>query len=77
MPVRNELKARRIKLRMTQRDVADQVGVTAQFYGMIEVGKRTPRLGMAFEIAKIMRAKVQDLFPDVIPSDTRTGSSNG
>ena len=66
MPLRNELKARRIKLRMTQRDVGVLLNVTPAYYGMIEQGVRTPRLGMAFDIARIMRCKVRDVFPDVV-----------
>lgn len=77
MAHRTELRARRLELGLTQQQVAEKLGVTAAFYGMVEVGKRTPRLATAFEIARIMRAKVQDLFPDATSSSSsRTGKGN-
>ena len=73
---RNVLRARRLKLGLTQKQVAAQLGVTDAFYGMIECGKRTPRLAMAFEIARVLKAKVPDLFPETVSAQP-TGSPNG
>jgi putative transcriptional regulator len=59
---RDNLVAMRIERILKQKDVAKAVGVTTSYYGMIEVGERTPCLELAGKIANFFGAKVEDIF---------------
>jgi Predicted transcriptional regulators len=39
---------------LTQEEVAQQSGITRQFYGMIESGERTPSVKVAKKIAAVL-----------------------
>lgn len=45
-----------------QKDVANALGITTSYYGMIEQGSRTPSLNLANEIANFFEKKVEDIF---------------
>lgn len=47
---------------MTQAELADKVGVTRQTIIAIEQGKYSPTLEMAFQIARVFRVKLEDVF---------------
>jgi putative transcriptional regulator len=47
---------------MTQADLADRVGVTRQTIIAIEQGKYSPTLEMAFRIARVFRAPLDEVF---------------
>ncbi|WP_167138302.1 helix-turn-helix transcriptional regulator [Diaminobutyricimonas sp. TR449] len=47
---------------MTQAELADRVGVTRQTIIAIEQGKYSPSLEMAFQIARVFRAPLDDVF---------------
>lgn len=47
---------------MTQQELADRVGVTRQTVNAIEGGKYSPSLEVAFRIARILGAPVEDVF---------------
>lgn len=47
------IKARE-KLEMTHEDVANEVGITRQYYGMLENGIRTPGVPLAKKISKVL-----------------------
>ena len=47
---------------MTQADLADRVGVTRQTIIAIEQGKYSPSLEMAFQIARVFRVPLDDVF---------------
>lgn len=47
---------------MTQADLADRLGVTRQTVNAIEQGKYSPSLEVAFQIARIFRAPLDDVF---------------
>ena len=51
-------------------EIADQVGITRQYYGMIESGKRTPALGIAIRIAESFSVPVEEVFFDLVSHDT-------
>jgi putative transcriptional regulator len=55
-----------IKLRkeknLTQKDVADQLGITTGFYGMIETGARNPTLDLAKKIADYFCVSIESIF---------------
>jgi Predicted transcriptional regulators len=47
---------------MTQADLADRVGVTRQTVIAIEQGRYSPSLEMAFQIARVFRVPLDEVF---------------
>lgn len=47
---------------MTQADLADRVGVTRQTIIAIEQGKYSPSLEMAFQIARVFKVPLDEVF---------------
>jgi len=47
---------------MTQADLADQVGVTRQTIIAIEQGKYSPSLEIAFQIARVLNVRLDEVF---------------
>ena len=47
---------------MTQADLAEKVGVTRQTIIAIEQGRYSPALEMAFQIARVFHAPLEDVF---------------
>lgn len=56
------LKKRREVLGMTQRQVADAVGIAESAYQRYEYGAQDPSVYMAIKIAKVLASDVEDLF---------------
>ena len=48
--------------RLLQRQVAEACGITTSYYGMIELGTRTPTLEIAMKIAEFFETTVEDIF---------------
>ncbi|HVK21816.1 MAG TPA: helix-turn-helix transcriptional regulator [Actinokineospora sp.] len=67
--VTNSIRALRFAAaEMTQAELANRVGVTRQTIIAIEQGKYSPSLEMAFQIARVFRVPLDDVFqyPDTI-----------
>jgi putative transcriptional regulator len=47
---------------MTQADLADRVGLTRQTIIAIEQGRYSPTLEIAFQIARVFRVPLDDVF---------------
>lgn len=47
---------------MTQQELADQVGVTRQTVNAIEGNKYSPSLEVAFRIARVLGAPLEEVF---------------
>jgi putative transcriptional regulator len=47
---------------ITQGELAELVGVSRQTIIALEAGKYVPSLGLAFRIARVFGAKVEDVF---------------
>jgi len=47
-----------------QKDIAEAIGITTSYYGMIEVGDRTPSLKYAKAIADYFDTQVEEIFFD-------------
>ncbi len=62
--VTNSIRELRTERGLTQADLADAVGVTRQTVIAIEQGKYSPSLEMAFQIARVLRADLEDVFHD-------------
>jgi putative transcriptional regulator len=47
---------------MTQQDLADRIGVTRQTVNAIELGKYSPSLEVAFQIASVFKVPLEQVF---------------
>lgn len=47
---------------LKQKDVAQLVGITTSYYGMIEQGVRNPNLQLAIKIAELFDKNVEEIF---------------
>jgi putative transcriptional regulator len=47
---------------MTQQDLAERIGVTRQTVNAIELGKYSPSLEVAFRIARVFGAPLEEVF---------------
>ena len=55
-----ELRARQAD--MTQQELADRIGVTRQTVNAIELGKYSPSLEVAFQIAAVFKVPLEQVF---------------
>lgn len=62
---RHRLIEARKKHGWTQAKVAERLGVTPSFYGMIEQGNRNPRLPLALAMENLFGIPASELFPDL------------
>ncbi|MGW4532203.1 helix-turn-helix transcriptional regulator [Nocardia sp. NPDC004340] len=61
--VTNNIRALRFSYgEMTQAELADRLGVTRQTVNAIEQGKYSPSLEMAFQIARVFGAPLDEIF---------------
>ncbi|MCL4200434.1 helix-turn-helix transcriptional regulator [Patescibacteria group bacterium] len=60
--MKNNMRVYRAKHDLTQEELADTIGVSRQTIIAIENDKYLPSLGLAFKIANVFRAKIEDIF---------------
>lgn len=60
--MRNHIKERRLTAKLSQQELADRCQVSRQTINAIENNKYDPTLQLAFNIAKVLRTKVDHLF---------------
>jgi putative transcriptional regulator len=58
---------------MTQKELADRVGVTRQTVNAIEANKYSPSLEVAFKIAQVLQRPITEVFTYGPPSDRTPG----
>ena len=58
----NKLKERREALNLTQKEVADRVGIAVQVYQRYEYGERLPQVDVAIALSEILNSTVEELF---------------
>ncbi len=58
----NRVKETRIKVGMTQKELANRVGITRQTLSLIEKGTYNPTLKLAINIAKSLNMTLDGLF---------------
>ncbi len=58
----NILKLARIRVDLTQEELAVRVGVTRQTIGLIEAGKYNPSLKLCLLLAKVTHTPLNELF---------------
>lgn len=49
-------------MELSQKDVASNVGITTSHYGMIEIGKRTPSLIVAYKLSIFFNLSIEEIF---------------
>ena len=60
--MRNDLRERRAERGWSQGDLAERLGVSRQTINAIETGKYSPSLELAFKIARLFKARVEEVF---------------
>lgn len=60
--MKNAIRDRRIALGWTQADLAERLGVSRQTVNAIETGKYDPSLPLAFKLASLFGAPIEELF---------------
>lgn len=60
--MRTRIKELRARLSLTQEDLAKQVGVRRETIVFLEKGKYNPSLKLAKQIARALRADIDDVF---------------
>ena len=60
--MRNDLRERRAQRGWSQGDLADKLEVSRQTINAIETEKYSPSLELAFRIARLFKARVEDVF---------------
>jgi len=66
---RNHIRQHRARLELTQEQVAKAVGVSRQTIISIERGQYVPSARLAFQIARCLEMKVDDLFELEVAED--------
>ena len=60
--MRNDLRQRRAERGWSQADLADKLQVSRQTINAIETEKYSPSHELAFRIARLFKARVEDVF---------------
>ena len=68
--MKNRLRVLRAERDWSQAALADLLDVSRQTVNAIEVGKYDPSLPLAFKIAKVFDAKIEDIF---FPGESQAG----
>jgi putative transcriptional regulator len=62
LSMKNNIKVYRAMHDLTQESLAEKVGVTRQTIHAIEKGKYDPSLELAFKLARLFDAHIEDIF---------------
>lgn len=57
-----KIKQLRIKLNMTQEELAFKVGVDRSYMGFVERGEKNPTLATLIKVAKALKISIRELF---------------
>ena len=60
--MKTKIKEYRAKLNLTQNELADKVGVRRETIVFLEQGKYMPSLKLAYDVAKALKTKIEELF---------------
>ena len=60
--MKTRIKELRARHKLTQEQLADKVGVRRETILFIESGKYNPSLKLAFQIAKALKSKIEEVF---------------
>lgn len=62
--MKNRIRELRGKLGLSQAELGGRVGVSRQAINLVENGRHDPSLSLAFAIARVLRARVDELFTE-------------
>ncbi len=65
----NNLSAKRIQKGLSQKDMAEAIGVARPTYSLYEKGSREPNISKIVKIAEVLNVSVDDLFGVKCESD--------
>ena len=60
--MKNKIKELRVKLGMTQEELADKANVRRETVVFLEQGKYNPSLKLAHDVARALKSKIDDIF---------------
>ncbi|MDD2785723.1 MAG: helix-turn-helix transcriptional regulator [Patescibacteria group bacterium] len=60
--MKNKIKAQRLKLGITQDELAQKAGVRRETIVFLEQGKYNPSLVLAHSVARALKTEIKDLF---------------
>ena len=60
--MKNEIRVERAKVKMTQQELADRVGVSRQTINSVELDRYIPSTVLSLKIAAVFQTTVNDLF---------------
>ena len=64
----HNLKFRRIKVGLTQFELAKRLGVKERVISFWETGRSEPHIEQAVDIARILETEPKEVFPDIFPN---------
>ncbi|MED2040998.1 helix-turn-helix transcriptional regulator [Bacillus wiedmannii] len=62
MLLKTRIKEYRVRLNMSQEDLAKEVGVRRETIGNLENGKYNPSFKLTYDIAKVLKVPIEVLF---------------
>ena len=60
--MKTRIKELRARHNLTQKELADKVGVRRETIVFLEKGKYNPSLKLAYNIAKVFKTQIEDIF---------------
>ena len=60
--MKNNIKELRVKLNLTQEELAQQVGVRRETIVFLEQGKYNPSLKLAYEVSRVLGSTINKVF---------------
>lgn len=60
--MKTKIKEYRAKLNLTQNELADMVHVRRETIVFLEQGKYMPSLKLAYDVSKVLKTKIEELF---------------
>lgn len=60
--MKTRIKEYRAKYNLTQEELAEKVGIRRETIVFLEKGKYNPSLKLAYDISKVLKAKIEELF---------------
>ena len=66
--IKNRIREYRAKYGMSQKELADKVGVRRETIGNLENGRYNPSLLLAWNISKVFNVSIEDIF-DIVDDE--------
>ena len=70
LKVNNYLKLHRIKVRLTQLELAKMLGIKERTITFWETGRSEPHITQVMDIARILEVEPKEIFPDLFPNES-------